>query len=157
MLNNRDFIRVLNKVKELEQKKKLMFTDYTIAELKDYVENTNLLLVYIVVLEEGLKQSSEEHTEHREPAQLNYIEQQKEILKTDKEYQQKHKKIKTKIGDRIKYRLIELGIEQEGYKTGTITKKENSSYMGYTQLDYYIQCDDGNVHIINNDQIVEKL
>jgi len=58
MLNNRDFIRVLNKVKELEQKKKLMFTDYTIAELKDYVENTNLLLDYIVVLEEGLKQDT---------------------------------------------------------------------------------------------------
>ena len=59
MLNNPDFKRVLQKVGALEKYKDKHFNDMTINELNNYYIQSQLLIDYILTLEEGLKQKQE--------------------------------------------------------------------------------------------------
>jgi len=59
MLNNPDFKRVLQKVGALEKYKDKHFNDMTINELDNYYIQSQLLIDYILTLEEGLKQKQE--------------------------------------------------------------------------------------------------
>jgi len=59
MLNNPDFKRALQKVGALEKYKDKHFNDMTINELDNYYIQSQLLIDYILTLEEGLKQKQE--------------------------------------------------------------------------------------------------
>ena len=59
MLNNPDFKRVLQKVGALEKYKDKHFNDMTINELNNYYIQSQLLIDYVLTLEEGLKQKLE--------------------------------------------------------------------------------------------------
>jgi len=59
MLNNPDFKRVLQKVGVLEKYKDKHFNDLTVGELNDYYIQSQLLIDYVLTLEEGLKQKQE--------------------------------------------------------------------------------------------------
>jgi len=59
MLNNPDFKRVLQKVGALEKYKDKHFNDMTINELNNYYIQSQLLIDYVLTLEEGLKQKQE--------------------------------------------------------------------------------------------------
>jgi len=57
MLDNRDLKRVLQKVEELEKYKNKHFQDLAVKELNDYYDKCQVLVDYIKMLEEGLKQN----------------------------------------------------------------------------------------------------
>ena len=59
MLNNPDFKRVIQKVGALEKYKDKHFNDMTINELNNYYIQSQLLIDYVLTLEEGLKQKQE--------------------------------------------------------------------------------------------------
>ena len=59
MLNNADFKRVLQKAEALEKYKNKHFNDLTVSELNDYYDKCQVLIDYILTLEEGLKQKQE--------------------------------------------------------------------------------------------------
>jgi len=59
MLNNPDFKRVLQKVGALEKYKDKHFNDLTVNELDNYYIQSQLLIDYVLTLEEGLKQKQE--------------------------------------------------------------------------------------------------
>jgi len=59
MLNNPDFKRVLQKVGALEKYKDKHFNDLTVNELNDYYDKCQVLIDYVLMLEEGLKQKQE--------------------------------------------------------------------------------------------------
>ena len=61
MLNtsNPDFKRVLQKVGALKKYKDKHFNDLTVCELNDYYDKCQVLIDYVLMLEEGLKQKQE--------------------------------------------------------------------------------------------------
>jgi len=59
MLNNPDFKRVLQKVGALEKYKDKHFQELTVNELNDYYDKCQVLVDYVLILEEGLKQKQQ--------------------------------------------------------------------------------------------------
>jgi len=57
MLNNLDLKKVLQKVEALEKYHDKHFQDLTVKELNDYYIISQLLIDYVKILEEGLKQN----------------------------------------------------------------------------------------------------
>ena len=59
MLNNPDFKRVLQKVGALEKYKDKHFQELTVNEPNDYYDKCQVLVDYVLILEEGLKQKQQ--------------------------------------------------------------------------------------------------
>jgi len=66
--------------------------------------------------------------------------------------------IKTKIGDKVKFKIIDRGNNDViGKEIGTIKEKIINCYLGYQELLYKIETDKEKVYLVYNNEIETKL